>query len=156
MSGSGFGVVVFGGADDFFDSVFGDEVSAGGASFDAEFGEVERADEVAHAEFRLEVDEEHLGGAFLVGFVDGEVEDSGAGFAFGEEVFLVAGDAADGEAFGEDGSVATVAVDHGVDEVLIFAEEGDAHGFLADEDFFGDADDADFAVLGEGDDVVEG
>jgi len=49
-------IVVLGGTHDFFDGVFGDEVAVAGTAFDSELGEVERADEVAHAQGGPEVD----------------------------------------------------------------------------------------------------
>ena len=140
------------------DGVAGEDVAHGLAAFDGEGLEVEV--EGGLFEFGLGdvVDGYDLGLAVGIG---GEVEHFGATGSLGEEVFAVAGDGGDAEAFDHDVAVgAAVAVDHVVDGALVaLAEDGDEEYLgavlRADEAFFLHFGDDEGAVAAEGDDVVE-
>ena len=138
------------------DWVAGEDVADGVATFDGERLEVEV--EADFFDFRVAdvMDGDDFG--FAVG-VGREVEDFAALGAFGEEVFAVAGDGGDAEAFDHGVASGAVAVDHVIDGAFVaFPEDGDVEEFLAVlgayETFFLHFGDNHGAVAAECDDVV--
>lgn len=121
------------------DGVFGNDITAGAASANGDVFEMNFFLGFPQAWGGLEVDFHGIGRAGFGG-VGRKVEDSGTRFAFREVVFLVSGNAADGEVFCEDGSGFAVAINHAIGEGVGFVavKEVDMKDIFSKEGFVAD------------------
>ena len=94
--------------------------------------------------------------ALLLGLIALEPEHARAGRFGGEGILLVAGDAADAEALGVDVAALAVAVDHGVDGLLVALEEATCSGFLPDEELWAGPWSPHVAVAGDEEHLIDG
>lgn len=142
--------------DDVADGVLGNDVTTGAATADGEILKEDFFFDLAEAGRGLEVDFHRVGFAAL-GRVAGNVEDAGAGLAFGQVVFLIAGHAAGGEVLGERGARLAVAIDHAVGQRVRLGsvEDVDVQNILTEEGFVADLANDEFALLVDSNDVVE-
>ena len=138
---------------DGFDIEFRQHISSRCTGLDSQFGEVFGDLEFLEVQGGFECHFDDLRFAIRI---DGKIDDSGAGFALREIVFLIFRDAGDIESLHEIGALLAITIDDIIDSTIVAAfEDRDMEYIRPDEQLLRDLNNLIFTVLMEDDDIVD-